>query len=369
MSDRVGIAIIGCGSWGMNYVRVFNELPRAQVVAVCDQRAERLKDVHRQFPDLTATTDIEQALSLPGVDAAVVCTNASSHFDVARHVLEAKKHLLLEKPMATTSERAEKLLILSRAQGVKLMIGHIFLYNAGVRKVKSYMEQNQIGEFYYLYSRRTNLGPIRSDVNALWDLAPHDVSIFNYLLGQLPEWVSAVATRALHNGREDVGFIVLGYPNNVLGHIHVSWAEPHKVREVVVVGSEKRIVFDDLDPLERVRIFEKGVAPVNTTPSPSSYGEYQYSFRDGDIISPKVEINEPLKAQCNHFLDCVIRDEKVLTDGEAGYQNVKILEAANRSVSRRGAPVELTWDKEHEQTERISLEDTYEYTKNVRTVH
>lgn len=339
MPEPVGVAIVGCGHWGINYVRVFSELPESRVAAVCDQRASRLQEVGWRFPGVALTTNIEDALGLDGVDAAIVCTEATAHHDVARRFLAAGKHVLVEKPMTMGVADGEELTALAEAQGLTLMVGHIFLYNAGIRRVKDAIEQAEVGQIYYLYARRTNLGPIRRDVNALWDLAPHDVSIFNYLLDGVPEWVSAVGAKVLGNCREDVGFISLGYPGGVVGHIHVSWADPNKVREVVVVGSDKRIVFNDLSSLERVRIFEKGVTPV--APEASSYGEYHFLMRDGDIVSPRIEVSEPLKNQCRHFLECVAGDGRPLTDGRDGLDVVRVMEAIDRSIERSGAPVEV----------------------------
>jgi predicted dehydrogenase len=203
-----------------------------------------------------------------------------------------------------------------------------------------------VGRIYYLYAARTNLGPIRHDVNALWDLAPHDIAIFNYWLGRTPIWVSAVGTRVLHNSGEDVGFVTLGYPDNILGHIHVSWADPYKVREVVVVGSNERILFNDLNPLEPVRVFEKGVAVSDD--EPASFGEHHLLMRDGAIISPKIEISEPLKNECRHFVECVTGGQRPLTDGQAGLEVVRVLEAITRSLAHHGEPVELEGDLEHE---------------------
>lgn len=359
MSDQLGISVLGSGYWGINYVRLFTELPAARVVSVCDLREERLQEVQRRFPDVTVTADLDEALHCPEVEAAVVCTNAAAHYDVAQRSLRAGKHVLIEKPMATTTARAQKLLALAQSKGLVLMVGHIFLYNAGIQTVKSYIERGDVGQVYYVYARRTNLGPIRSDVNALWDLASHDVSIIDHLLGQPPQWVSAVGTKVLRNCREDVGFIILGYPNGVLGHIHVSWAEPNKVREVVVVGSDRRIVFNDLDPVEQVRIFEKGIAPSANEPEPSSYGEYQFSIRDGAIISPKIEVSEPLKNQCNHFLDCVTKGCTPLSGGQNGVDVVRIMEAISRSMLGRGRPVELNWDKIQQ------VEKSYEYQTGI----
>jgi len=339
LTDKVGIAVIGCGYWGVNYVRVFHELPGAQVVAICDGRSERLQEMGKRFPHARQTTDVAELLQWPGIDAVVICTGATTHFAVAQRCLQAGKHVLVEKPMATTVADARQLVACAKAQRVTLMVGHTFLYNAGIRKVKEYMQRADMGQIYYLYARRTNLGPIRQDVNALWDLAPHDVSIFNYLLDQRPRWVSAVGAHVLQNCREDVGFISLGYANETIGNIHVSWAEPNKVRELVVVGSSKRIVFDDLNAVERVKIYEKGVTP--TAREASTYGEYQFQIRDGDIFSPSVAVSEPLKEQCNHFLECVTQGLRPLTDGQAGVAVVQVLQAIEQSVAQHGAPVTI----------------------------
>ena len=334
----LGIAVIGCGYWGMNYVRIFNELVESRVVAVCDQSAERLKEVSRRFPGMYLTTQVDDAASQPGVDAVVVCTEATTHFNVTRRLLLAGRHILVEKPLTTTTAEANKLIELAESNSAILMVGHTFVFNAGVRKVKEYV-QNGGGRVYYLYARRTNLGPIRRDVNALWDLAPHDIAIFNYLLDGTPLWVSAVGGKVLRNCRDDVGFISLGYPENVLAHVHVSWADPDKAREVVVVKSDKRIVFNDLNGVEQVRVFEKGVSTVEQ--EPLNYGEFRFEIRDGDIISPRIEPVEPLKHQCRHFLDCVRTGKRPISSGVEGRDVVSVLEAVNRSIESKGLQVEV----------------------------
>jgi predicted dehydrogenase len=334
-----GIAIIGCGYWGVNYVRVFGEMPDAKVLVVCDTKANRLDEVRRRFPDVTVTTDVDAALTTPGVEAVVIATNARTHFDLSRRALLAGKHVLVEKPLTTHSEDASALIELGKERKRLLLVGHTFLYNAGVRKVKEFVDQQHV---YYLYAQRTSLGPIRRDVNALWDLAPHDIAIFNYLLGMEPDRVSAVGVHALHSKRADVGFISLTYPGGVVGHVHVSWADPNKVREVVVVCSDQRIVFNDLDPLERVRIFNKGVK-VDRTEEPIGFGEYLFQLRDGDITSPAIPVSEPLKNQSGHFLHCVRRGEIAFTDATQGMAVVRIMEAIDESVAQNGVPVEIDW--------------------------
>src|SRR4029077_14155401 len=341
---QLGIAIIGCGYWGMNYVRIFNELLDSQVRAVCDQKTERLREVVRRFPHVYFTSEVDEITSHPGVDAVIVCTEATTHYDITRRLLLAGKHVLVEKPLTTRSTDAEELIELAESRSATLMVGHTFVFNAGIRKVKEYVRDGN-GRVYYLYARRTNLGPIRRDVDALWDLAPHDIAIFNHLLDETPVWVSAVGGRVLGNCRHDVGFISLGYPDNVLAHVHVSWADPDKAREVVVVKSDRRIVFDDLNGVEQVRVCEKGVSPVEQ--EPLNYGEFRFEIREGDIISPRIEPVEPLKHQCRHFLDCVRTGKRPISSGVEGRDVVRVLEAVNRSIECKGLQVEVESKGDH----------------------
>jgi len=337
--DQLGVAILGSGYWGVNYVRVFSELPQVRHVTVIDQRPERLEEVGKRFPGVTLSTDIEDALRSDDVDVVVVCTPATTHYEVTRRCLEVRKHVLVEKPVTTRVTQAEELMELAEAKDVTLMVGHTFVYNPGVQKVRQYIQQGEVGQVYYLYAQRTNLGPIRHDVNAIWDLAPHDVSIFNYLLDSSPTWVTAVGRKILQHCCEDFGFISLGYEDGTIGHIHVSWADPNKVRQVVVVGSDKRIVFDDVKTMEQVRVFEKGVIP--SADEASSYGEYRFLIRDGDIVSPRIEVSEPLKNQCRHFLDCVIQGNQPVTNGQAGLEVVKVMAAIDRSLELNGTPISV----------------------------
>src|SRR2546423_903077 len=347
----LGIAVVGCGYWGMNYVRIFNEMTDARVVAVCDQSSDRLKEVGRRFPGLYMTTQVNDMMSQPGVDAVVVCTEATTHYNVTRDLLLGGKHVLVEKPLTTTSANAEKLIALAASNSAILMVGHTFVFNAGVQKVKEYVQKGD-GRVYYLYARRTNLGPIRHDVNALWDLAPHDIAIFNYLLDSVPEWVSAVGGKVLRNCRDDVGFISLGYPGNIIGHVHVSWADPDKAREVVIVTSDRRIAFNDLNGLEQVRVFEKGVSTV--AEEPLNYGEFRFEIRDGDIISPRIKPTEPLKNQCRHFLECVRLGQRPISSGIEGREVVRVLEAVNRSIEYKGQQVEVKGNDRHANTATAS---------------
>jgi predicted dehydrogenase len=345
------IAVVGCGYWGMNYVRIFNELLESRLVTICDGRSERLLEVGGRFPGVHLVTNVEDVASDPEVDAVVVCTEATTHYDVTRRILSAGKHVLVEKPLTTTTADAQELIALAESKSAVLMVGHTFVFNAGIQKVKEYVQAGN-GRVYYLYARRTNLGPIRHDVNALWDLAPHDVAIFNYLLDSVPEWVSAVGGKVLRNCRHDVGFISLGYPGNIIGHIHVSWADPDKAREVVIVRSDRRIVFNDLNGVEQVRVFEKGVSTLEE--EPLNYGESRFEIRDGDIVSPRIKPTEPLKNQCRHFLECVRQGQRPISSGAEGREVVSVLEAVNRSIECKGQQVEVERNNHYAHTATAS---------------
>ena len=334
----VGIGIIGCGYWGKNYVRVFNELPEAKVMTICDRSEDRLHEIARRAPGIELATDISEILEDERIEAVVICTEATSHFKVADQCLRAGKHLLIEKPITTSVSDAVELGRLADANGLTLMVGHTFIYNSGIASIESQLRQEQ-DRIYYLHARRTNLGPIRRDVNAVWDLATHDIAIFNHLLKETPEWVSAVGARVLGNCRVDVGFICLGYSKGVLGNIHISWADPNKCREVVVVCSDRRLVFNDLNAVEPVRIYEKGVSAVGG--EPENFGEYQLKIREGAIISPAVEPSEPLKNQCRHFVDCIHTGERPRTGVEDGVSVLATLEAIERSIQLQGTTIKV----------------------------
>lgn len=332
------LAVIGCGYWGMNYVRVLSELPDAEVIA-CDARTARLDDVARRFPGVALTDDLGEILADDRIVAAVVCTPATGHRDVAVRALRAGKHLLVEKPLTVDVAEADEVIELAAVMDRVLLTGHTFIYNEGIRHVKALVDAGALGQPYYLYATRTNLGPWRADVNALWDLAPHDVAIFNHLLGDLPLSVNAVGGKVLGNGLEDVGFITLRYPGGQIGHIHVSWADPHKVRECVIVGSDRRIAFNDLDPAERVRVFDRGVK-LDHADGATTFGEI-LQVRSGEIRSPALPATEPLKRLSGHFLHCVRRGERPHTPGREGRDVVAVMQAIQRSVASGGTPVEL----------------------------
>ena len=339
MSSKIRIGLIGYGYWGPNYVRALSELPGCSVTVICDSQPERLERAVSRFPQIPVCEDAREVLERTDVDAVVISTPASTHYKLARLALESGRHAIVEKPLALEVEHCEELGALADAKGRVLMVAHTFLYNPGIQKLRQCVKSSAFGQVYYLHSTRTNLGPIRHDVNAIWDLAPHDISIFNYLLEEQPLWASAIGSRALGNSREDVGFVTLGYANDVIGNIHVSWADPNKVREVVVVGSRQRVVFDDLDDLERVRIFEKGVSLSET--DAGTFGEFKLLVRDGDIISPKIEFSEPLKNQATDFIQAISENRKPVSDTLTGTHVVRTLKAIDASMREHGKAVEV----------------------------
>jgi predicted dehydrogenase len=339
---RTGVAVVGVGYWGRNYMRVMGELADARVAMMCDQRIQALASVSQHFPSVIATSTFDDVLASPDVDAVVISTDALTHYELASRAVEAGKDVLVEKPFTTSLREANDLVARASAAERLLLVGHTFIYNPGIEAIRGYVRRFALGRIYYLYARRTNLGPIRTDVDATWDLASHDVAIFNYVLDDTPRWVSAVGIEALGSGRHDAAFISLGYGGGVVGHIHVSWAEPNKVREVVVVGSDSRLAFDDLNPNERVRIFEKGVKASGEARI-AGFGEQAFSIQDGDITSPALPVREPLKNLCGHFLHCIRRGERPLTPGAHGVEVVRTMEAVARSIAQGGGqiPIEL----------------------------
>ncbi len=340
MAQKYRIAVIGCGYWGGNYVRVFNELEGVQVTAISDKHEVMLDRFRTLGGDVLLTTNASEAIA-SGVDAVVVCTQASQHSAVALEAIDHGKHVLVEKPLTTRSADAKILETRAKSKGVVLMVGHTFMFNPAVSVLKEFVDKRSLGELYYLYSRRTNLGPIRHDVNALWDLAAHDISIFNYLVGANPLWVNANGVRVLGRDLEDAGFATLGYPSGLQAHLHVSWTDPNKCREIVLVGSKKRILFDDLQRIEKIRVFEKGIGLAQPKSGVgTNYGE-QLQMHDGEIVSPTVQAGEPLKEQCLAFMECVRNGSAPLTGAKEGLAVVRTLEAIDASMRMNGVRVEL----------------------------
>ena len=332
----IRLGLVGCGHWGTNYLRLFRLMEEVEVVFVCDVNPEPLAKVRKQYPSIQTLGDPSKVLQDPTLDGIVIATPASTHEAFIRSGLQARKHVLVEKPLALEESQSRALVELADASGRILMVGHTFLYNPAVRKMKEIIDKGVLGKIYYLQATRTHLGLIRHDVSALWDLAPHDVSIFSYLLDQEPRKVSAVGTACLKDGIPDVAFISLFYADGVIGNIHLSWVDSNKLRQVAVVGSKARVLFDDLNTLERIRIFEKGVSIDKPY---DNFGEFQLLLRDGDIISPKVSAEEPLRNVCVEFVDSIRTGRRPLADARNGHRVVRTLCAMQKSIQNEGEPV------------------------------
>lgn len=332
------IGIIGCGHWGQNYLRVFKEISEDITIGVCDVDKSKLCYLSRKYPKVKIFTKAKDLLRDEDIKAVVISTPTATHFELAKDAILKDKHVLVEKPLTLRSREAQELIGLAQKGHRVLMVSHTFLYNPAIEQIKKYIQSGDCGKVYYLKSARTHLGLIRRDVNVFWDLAPHDISIFNYLLDEMPIMVSATGSRFLDSAREDVGFVTLIYPGNIIGNIHVSWIDSNKERKISIVASKKRIIFDDLNNLEKIRIFEKGVEVERRI---SNFGEFQLLLRDGNIISPRVEASEPLKRECEHFFDCIKRKKTPLSDGKNGLEVVKVLESLQESLMQNGNPVKV----------------------------
>ena len=332
----IRVALVGYGHWGSNYLRNLQFIDGVEVAVICDPDPRSLQKINKQYPHIKTVNELSSLLEDSKIDAAIIATPAATHYGLAKQFLQAGKHTLVEKPLALNVREARDLVQISETAKKVLMVGHTFLYNPAVRKMKEYMDQGILGKIYYLQSARTHLGLIRNDVSAVWDLAPHDLSIFSYLLGKEPKKVSAVGMCQLNPQLEDVAFVNLFYEDYILGNIHISWVDSNKLRQVAVIGSKARILFNDLDPLERLRIFEKGVSLDKPY---TSFGEFQLLLRDGDILSPKVEAEEPLRNVCLEFVDSIQTSKKPLTDGRNGLQVVRAMCAIQESIKREGEPV------------------------------
>ena len=333
----IRVAVIGAGQWGPNLIRNFHDKQASEVAWIIDRDETRLAQVRARFADVRLGTDAATAFADPGVEAVVVATPTSTHYELVRAALERGKHVLVEKPITGDLRQCEELVALAAAAGRVLMVGHVFLYNLAVRYVKGLLDAGELGHVYYVSMVRTNLGPVRADISAAWDLASHDISIVNYWLGSTPLAVSAVGGSWINPGIEDVVFATLRYPDGVLVNLHVSWLNPRKTRDVTVVGDRQMLTFDDMNLGEPIRMYDKGITDERTpAPYVDSFASFRASVREGDIRIPRVALGEPLKAECDHFLDCIRTGRPPLTDGRTAVAVVRVLEAIHRSVRAAG---------------------------------
>ncbi|MBN4072029.1 Gfo/Idh/MocA family oxidoreductase [bacterium AH-315-F18] len=331
----IDIAVIGCGHWGPHHIRTFNSLADARVVAAIDPDERRLNRIGELFPEISRGTEDQMAGALEAADAVVIATPTATHYELVKKALLANKHVLCEKPLCQTAEQARELVQLAESKGRILMVGHVFLFNGGVIKLKELVDTGELGEIRYLSATRTNLGPIRSDVNVAYDLASHDISIFNWLLGGPPESVSATGGVFLQPGIQDVAFISLCYKNGCMANIHASWLNPKKVRQLTLVGSKKMLTWDDLRLKTPVAIYESGAQAI---PEHRAYGEYlRISMWDSEVRLPKVSLEEPLRVQDRHFLQAIQSGSLDRSDGPFSTDVVSVLEAVATSLENNGA--------------------------------
>jgi predicted dehydrogenase len=340
MDNQIIMGVIGCGHWGPNHIRNFSSLQGCRVKWACDLDANRLNTIRETFPSVQTTTKITDVVGDNTVNGVIVSTPTLTHYEVTKMCLEHGKDVLCEKPLTVRVDESEELVRIANERNRILMVGHVFLFNIGIQKLKEYIRSGDIGRVYYIHATRTNLGPIRQDVNAVLDLASHDVSIFNFLLDCEPLQVSARGESYLQAGIEDVAFITLVYPNKTLANIHVSWLDPKKERVITVVGEKKMITWDDMVNSEPpLRIYNKGVDREQKEPYYKDYGEFQLLLRDEEIIIPKIKLSEPLRNQSLHFLECLQKAARPISGGEFGRGVVKVLAAINLSLKRNGQPV------------------------------
>lgn len=333
----VRVGVIGFGQWGPNHVRNFNMIDGAEVVRVGDASEARLKAARKLFRGVQFTTSAADITGATDIDAVVIATPTGTHHALVKAALEAGKDVLCEKPLARTSAECRELMDLAAKRGRILMVGHVFLYNSGVLHLKVDLDRGELGRVYYMDAVRTNLGPVRSDVGAIFDLASHDISIFNFLLGASPLEVSATGNCVLQKNVEDVGFLTLQYPGNVVCHAHTSWLNPRKVRQLTIVGDQKMAVWDDMNNLEPIRYYDKGV----TADHYASFGEFHMILRDGQITIPKVKLSEPLMKQDSEFVECVRHRRQPDSDARMGLAVVLAMEAALASLANRGQAVKV----------------------------
>lgn len=339
----VRIAQVGLGYWGPNLARNLAIVDGGELSLLCDANAERLERIGRAYPAARRTTDYAQVLEDESIDAVVIATPVATHFDLARAALTAGKHVLVEKPLATSSEECMELISLADGADRRLMVGHVFLFNSAVQKVKDFIDQGQLGEVYYTYSQRLNLGQVRQDVNAMWNFAPHDLSILCHWLNGEPEEVRARGYSYIQPGIEDVVFMSMVFPGGIGANVHISWLDPLKVRRMTVVGSEKMVVYDDVSADAKITVFDRGVTKrlvdraEASLGSYESFGEFQLLLRAGDVLIPKIDFTEPLQAECQHFVDCIRSGETPLADGRKGLQVVRALERAQQSLDGTAA--------------------------------
>ena len=338
MKNHLNVGVVGCGYWGPNLVRNFRVLAECQLKMMCDVSEERLTHLRSLYPEVEGTTDYSHMLNGAGLDAVIIATSVRLHYPMAKASLLAGKHTFIEKPMAASAQECEELVEIAEKKGLVLMVGHTFLYSPAVRKIKEVVEWGDLGDIRYICARRLNLGLFQKDINVAWDLAPHDISIILHIMEEQPLSVNCRGSAHVTPGVEDVTTMCLNFRNNRSAIIHSSWLDPRKTREMTIVGSKRMIVYDDVAAIEKIKIYD---ARVERPPHYDTFGEFHYAYHYGDMYVPYIKQEEPLRSECQHFLDCIREGISPLTDGRRGLEVVRILEASSQSLKQGGGQVIL----------------------------
>ena len=328
----VRVGLIGYGYWGPNLTRVIHESSDAELLYCADLIDQSLKDVKLKYPDVKATKNYQDILNDSSVDAVFVVTPTKTHFKIAKDCLLSKKHVFVEKPLAYSSQECRQLIKIAKNKNVKLMVGHLFLFNSSVIYIKNILQKKGLGEIRHLHFQRRGLGPIRKDVNVLWDLAPHDFSMLLYFINEKPVSVVASGECYLQKGIEDVVNVSIKFRNNVIANLILSWIDPIKIRDITIVGSKKMILFDDVQVAEKIKIFDKNANIIKDTRE-VTFGEFQIALHSGNIYIPGIANKEPLKEELHHFISCIKENKNPITDGKNGLEVVRLLEATQESLS------------------------------------
>lgn len=352
MTTPIQVGVVGCGYWGPNLVRNFRSLPDCRLRMMCDISEQRLKHLRSLYPEVEGETAYHHMLNGANLDAVVIATAVNLHYSMAKASLLAGKHTMIEKPMARSSAECEELIEIAQQNGLVLMVGHTFLYSPAVRKIKEIVDCGDIGEIRYISARRLSLGLFQKDINAAWDLAPHDISIILYIMDEEPVTVNCQGNAHVTRGIEDVTTMCLHFRKERSAIIQSSWLDPRKVREMTIVGSKRMIVYDDVAQQEKIRVFD---VRVERPPHYDTFAEFHYAYHYGDIYAPYIKQEEPLKAECQHFLDCIRQGTTPLTSGQQGLELVRILEASSESLKRSGAPVDLS-HRQHRELSKSGID-------------
>lgn len=343
MTGQINVGVIGCGYWGPNLLRNFAEQEAAQLRWICDLDTERLRAMGRRYPGARQTNDYTKLLEDPQLDAIVIATPVWTHYSFGKQALEAGKHILVEKPLTASVPEAEELISMAKDRQLTLMVDHTFVYTGAVRKIKEIVSSGELGDLLYFDATRINLGLFQDDINVVWDLAPHDLSIMDYVIERQAETVAAIGSCHVKKGIENIAYVLLQFPEEFIAHFHFNWLSPVKIRHTLIAGSRKMVVYDDIEPTEKVRVYDSGVTTSEKENERDREAAYRtlVSYRTGDVWVPKIDSTEALRYVCQEFLDAITEKRPPLTDGNAGLRVVRLLEAAQRSIDQGGAAIRL----------------------------